>query len=1053
MLKQLQKYDIRGKLIESITEPGELVIDDGTWLYKRYVEFKDLRFIEPNILYDTIINDSRSTLPIDLQVKERVSQYYEGRFLQNLQNVYTHSPAFFDDNFQNNKLLSNDTAFEQYQLYIYLLCHIVFVIDNRDDIFVNQINKFNEILLWCVTRRDTSFEYIIQGPQSNTIPNSKYREHYEIIISPSNDPSTTIQRQQIARSILISDDLYKILEFMRNYQNTYFKNPDNARVYNVNLSTINNTSWTSYVDNQFNLVFNFNNISIKSEDKDNTSLTKYFELESKITNNVSYPLSSIKKLELIFKQYSRIRIYKLEVGDDLYSSNLSAFDHLFISFPKIFCSTRITYSDDSDNILKFSGKFTDNEGYFSFNQSSDYISYDSKSSKVESIEFTITPDIKYNYLNRINTHLSFITNDVFQLGIMENNKGDYDSFDFCDSDNIGIILNKYIYKLNYNLLSLDSKDHSFNKIYNYPYFEYYSVNNQYDSLYYNITTDNIYIDYSNYNIITDASPTSAPTILLPNSNIHLSNMPRLHYDYFDIIQPDGEIYYYTKFETVIFDGINPNSFQMNRIEIDRINNIAKFDISLSFANTSDIVIRGGLNTLTGVTLSYISAIPEFSIQSITDAANKDYHELFQVGGNNVEFIFNSTSHDETINDYVCTVFLDIEFRVNMDNYIQLLFISNYDGSIYSGTDITILIAVANVGLPLKTYQITFRQGMEDPFVLLNILCSNNSDVVINYNDNLSLRSKTFIHVDDLFVKYWNSDIIALTLATLPLFNVSGYQIKELEETLELKYDEYIILNNNEIIHENILITPDSLGNYSELIAGYIKPIIIQQTISSSTATFTYSYIEIDGTTKTMTYNVDFSDTATSTIKFTFNTTAQITVTRGLQNVTNVYFDKFLITIDIPNNIVSLMFIDQRFARYRIINGVVSYQRIITPLISNIVNSALINRIYSLNNVMKLKFCDDVNSNIRGITIYRTFKTFQDIYIVDFAGNFLPAVINSSLTKNGNGRIMHNNRNVLLYNISDKYITTIKGLTYELLDTHTTNIMLTDINVNMTLEFS
>ena len=144
---------------------------DGSIIKKEVIdfekEFPGLTFKPTDFLYDKMMNDAHNIFPRNRELKIRVSTYFDEMIRNNLNNIYHYAPRFFTENFVQ-KTSVNNTAFEAYQVYIYLLCFIYYTDNHRNEVEIRELDNIETILNWIATRRDPSIGYIISGPTSNS---------------------------------------------------------------------------------------------------------------------------------------------------------------------------------------------------------------------------------------------------------------------------------------------------------------------------------------------------------------------------------------------------------------------------------------------------------------------------------------------------------------------------------------------------------------------------------------------------------------------------------------------------------------------------------------------------------------------------------------------------------------------------------------------------------------------------------------------------------------------------------------------------------------------
>ena len=392
---------------------------DGGIIKKEFIdfekEFPGLIFKSTDFLYDKMMNDAHNIFPRNRELKLRVSSYYEEMVRVNLNNLYHFAPRFFTENFVQRTTINN-AAFEAYQVYLYLLCFISWTDKHRDDHEVREFDNIDKILNWISTRRDPSIDYILSGPSSNSnIINNDFRAHYKTLIDASNDMTSIIAYNQLSSTQTISSDLYALFHFVQNMPNVFFKSPDEARKYNVNIDSAQDV--LVKIDNDNNLIFDCSYVNLGDVTEQN-KLAKFDNLESVITNNKVQSMINTKKLAELFHNYSRLKILELIMTPDTYISSLDAFTKVFVVFKGVSCSERNIYNTIPTNFLKIGGKFVKTNRGYEFKMDVDAITYKSVLADVKSFEIYLTLDP--NHTNQIIPNeyaLSFSKHSVFQHAI------------------------------------------------------------------------------------------------------------------------------------------------------------------------------------------------------------------------------------------------------------------------------------------------------------------------------------------------------------------------------------------------------------------------------------------------------------------------------------------------------------------------------------------------------------------------------------------------------------------------------------------------------------
>lgn len=389
---------------------------DGGIIKKEFIdfekEFPGLTFKPTDFLYDRMMNDAHNVFPRNRDLKNKVSTYFEEMIRRNLNNIYHYAPKFFTENFVQRTSVNN-VAFEAYQVYIYLLCFISWTDKHRLDTDVRDFDNIDKILNWIATRRDPSIDFILSGPSSNSnMVNNDFRSHYRTLIDASNDMSSIIAYNQLSSTQTISSDVYNLINIIQHMPNVFFKAPDEARKYNINIDSAQDV--LVKIDNDNNLIFDCSYVNLGDVTEQN-KLAKFENLESVITNNKVNSMINTKKLAELFHNYSRIKILELIMTPDTYISSLDAFNKVFVVFKGVSCSERNVYNTIPTNFLKIGGKFVRTNRGYEFKMDVDAITYKSVLADVKSFEIYLTLDP--NYTNQIIPNeyaLSFNKHSIYQ---------------------------------------------------------------------------------------------------------------------------------------------------------------------------------------------------------------------------------------------------------------------------------------------------------------------------------------------------------------------------------------------------------------------------------------------------------------------------------------------------------------------------------------------------------------------------------------------------------------------------------------------------------------
>lgn len=403
-------------LVNDPTAPIEAVMKIQCNFQKDFPQFS---WRDPSILHDRFINDAR-VVPFIQELHIAVNDIYSQKIIQNLNAIYTNAPRFFAENFffktsSNFTSTVNNSRFEAYQQYIYVLCYIVYVSERFMLPEFQRIPNIEAVIQWVISRRSSSYQYIIDGPRSNTdIMGLDFVEQYRVLISPSNNMSDIISSNQLQTQQTISTDTLNILQFLQTNPNVFSKTADIAKKYILNINSVKNVRVET--DKHNNLIFNMDEVSLGNVSEEGTipNYDELHKLEVK-TDGARPSISNSRKLADLFHNYTRFSISELIISPDAYITSLDIFPKVFIVFNGIFCGERTVYNDVSEGNLKIGGHFKRTNRGFEFIQDSDAITYRPAQVDVKKFEMYITTDpSKDNAIIPNEFVISFEKNKIFQ---------------------------------------------------------------------------------------------------------------------------------------------------------------------------------------------------------------------------------------------------------------------------------------------------------------------------------------------------------------------------------------------------------------------------------------------------------------------------------------------------------------------------------------------------------------------------------------------------------------------------------------------------------------
>lgn len=359
---------------------GSLLIDTVIDFTKK---FPQMKFIDPKLLADAIVVDAR-TLPSIPIINNMIGEFYLMKLTPNLNNIYANAPAFFEKNF-----IRDPMGFELYQKYYYLICFIKFVAEKLTDDQFQANYKMTDINAWVNSRRDPNIDYIIVGPTENTVFDINFEQHYSALISSSTSMADIVRYQQLTTAQTTSDDVLNILSFLQRNPNTYFKNPDEAKKYTLNIDSSRDV--IIGIDKDNNLLFDcgYVNFGDTTESNDAGRLDEIQNLNP--TADMDSRIAT-KKIERIFQMYSRVKVLECVVAPDAFITSLDIFPKVFIVFQGVLCSERNIYNTIENNYFKIGGCFKRTNRGYEFQQDVNAITYKTAKTRVSGFKIFISLD-------------------------------------------------------------------------------------------------------------------------------------------------------------------------------------------------------------------------------------------------------------------------------------------------------------------------------------------------------------------------------------------------------------------------------------------------------------------------------------------------------------------------------------------------------------------------------------------------------------------------------------------------------------------------------------
>ena len=423
-------------------EPTELPIDrvDETYIphlgisevsVKSAFLKKELRdfsnefyFNKPNIIYEKVMNETRGTLIRNSVLMTNVGKFYRDAFLVNLNSLYNFSPQFFSSNFYTFQVdergvkvrCPNQYKFEAYEKYIYLLCLIVYLNENAENLKGILSKDAKPMIAWARVRNDESLKWIIAGPNDSYDNPPNFIQHYNILMSTASQLGDLLQQNLLSKTNMTYEELTDFKYRFINNPNVYSKNLDKARQWNIVIRDA--RKLISNIDSNNNLVFDASYVDL-GDTSNKHILAEYNSLvveQDKETTPPSVTLS--KALELLLNNYSAIHVNELSFRYDVFGNDISRFPIVYLVFPGIYTVEHTVYDDQPRGILRIAGTFTnDRESRrYKFIPNEEFLSFNGSQTFVRNFQFYITTDPVNEAGNSIIPHaqnIKFKKEEVF----------------------------------------------------------------------------------------------------------------------------------------------------------------------------------------------------------------------------------------------------------------------------------------------------------------------------------------------------------------------------------------------------------------------------------------------------------------------------------------------------------------------------------------------------------------------------------------------------------------------------------------------------------------
>lgn len=378
--KVLNKFDVRSQLMKK---------GSSVSFHKKFT------FTDPNIIYQTIISDSRSTLIPNEQIMKSVGDYFESKFEINLINIYTNSANFFVTNFYKpDSQQPNMTRFRMYEKYIYLICLIVYINGHKEEIQGYLQSNQSSIINWAQIRYNNNLEWILNGPNENYSDPPDFEVHYKLLINSAYSESSLSEQAKIAKLSDTYNELVNFRHSAENRRNSFDKILDMASQYNIIIRDEDNL--VTEIDNANNLIFDASYINL-GDVTNNKTVAQYNSIiveQNKFKDNPSR--ITYKSLEQLFAHFNSISVRELSFAYNIFNVDLSKFPNVYLVFPGIHIAGHTVIGDIPRGTLYIAGKFVNDvvKRRYLFIPNEDITTFDGSQTVVKSFQFYITDNLE-----------------------------------------------------------------------------------------------------------------------------------------------------------------------------------------------------------------------------------------------------------------------------------------------------------------------------------------------------------------------------------------------------------------------------------------------------------------------------------------------------------------------------------------------------------------------------------------------------------------------------------------------------------------------------------
>lgn len=375
---------------------AERILADGLIPTKPRLEIRSIptclkpfQRASPSSIYNEIVTDSRSTLPVNVTLRDQVNGFYENVFISNIEAVYTHAASWWSSTFSGSY---KQSAFHEYEKYVYLLSLIVYVNTHREDLKGTLDHDADAFIQWALLRENSSLEYILKGP---TVPSeiNDFRVHYWSLVSPATLIDDINNQTKIAKLSSMNASIVQFRAEMDARPNVFDKNLDRARQYFL---VIRDGDGLEYeLNDRGNVIFDASYLDLGETAKNKTpaEYTKIRVREDRETGSPSRMTS--RSIQQLFNVFNSIAVEAFRVSYALYSVDLSKFSEVYLTFPGIRTAEHTVIGNAPRGTLRIGGRFerNDQRAEYVFKPNEPLVTFDGSQTAVHNMQFYITASI------------------------------------------------------------------------------------------------------------------------------------------------------------------------------------------------------------------------------------------------------------------------------------------------------------------------------------------------------------------------------------------------------------------------------------------------------------------------------------------------------------------------------------------------------------------------------------------------------------------------------------------------------------------------------------